>query len=35
MMSPNQYQGNVGTEGFNQQLNPFQQMPNMMTSFNN
>ena len=33
--NPNQYQGNVGTEGFNQQLNPFQQMPNMMTPFNN
>ena len=34
MMNPNQYQGNVGTEGFNQQLNPFQQMPNMINPFN-
>ena len=27
MMSPNQYQGNVGTEGFVQGVNPYGQMP--------
>ena len=34
-MMVNQYQGNVGTEGFVQGVNPYGQMPNMMTPFNN
>ena len=35
MYSPNQYQGNVGTEGYNKQYNPFQQMSNLTTPFGN
>lgn len=35
MMNPNQYQGNVGVDGVNQQMNPLWQMPNMINPFNN
>ena len=39
MYSPNQYQGNVGTEGIQQQMQnqmpQFNQYPNMMNPYNN
>ena len=35
MYSPNQYQGNVGTEGIQQQMPQFNQYPNMNNPYSN